>query len=193
MTHFRDADLARWRESGPGDDADTRLIVAHVSECAECAARFAAMVREHSFDAPAITLPPAAREGRSRWMWVALPVAAAALIALAVPLMRGRQAAAPPALRGLVVHALTPSGDVGRDGQFSWSSGVAASRYRIDVSGPSGALYTMDASQSGVAFPGALVDRLQSGVEYSWSVTALDAEGRELTSSERRTFTLRTR
>ena len=210
MTHFSDGDFARWQASGPGDAAETARIVAHVGECAACAARFASMVRDRTDGEAAWSddvsdfaragaelpfAPPAPAGGRSRWAWVALPVAAAALMASALPLLMRTPAPAAPArqLRGETLHALSPSGTVGPDARFSWSSGISAARYRIEVSGPAGTVYSMDASQSDVAFPSALLGQLQPGVPYTWSVTAVDSDGRPLASSERRTFTLRTR
>jgi hypothetical protein len=68
-----------------------------------------------------------------------------------------------------------------------WSSGIAAARFRIEVGDATGTVYAAETDRSRLAMPA----QLRPGVQHWWTVTALDASGRPLISSQRRTFTLR--
>jgi hypothetical protein len=208
MTHFTDAELIRWRDTGPGPDRDR--VLAHVAACAPCAARYAAAIRVRPLAADAASTTPDearrfAQEGarigtpparvlplRRGALLIGAPLAAAALLVLAISL-RGRSTPggdATPVFRGTAVHALAPQGAVAAEPRFEWSSGVAASRYRIDVGDATGVVASTEAPASPAPWPGAWTARLKPAVPYWWTVTAVDAEGRPVATSERRTFTL---
>ncbi|HEX9500713.1 MAG TPA: zf-HC2 domain-containing protein [Thermoanaerobaculia bacterium] len=189
MNHFTDIELHRWRDSGPG--ADRERVVAHLAECADCASRYAAVIRTMPLRAePAVEAQEFVAAGRriaSRRRWVA-PLAAAAVLAIAVaiPLMVHRSE---PTLhfRGSGVQALAPQGAIDQsEVEFVWSSGISATRYRLEVADAKGVINTKDAAESPI--------RISLGPgEYWWTVTALDSNGKPLTSSQRLTFTIRPR
>jgi hypothetical protein len=79
--------------------------------------------------------------------------------------------------------------------RFRWAAVDEAKRYRIDVfdaalesillkPGLEEAVYRPDPEE---------IDRLQTGVDYSWWVRAFDADGREVAASERKKFRLERR
>jgi hypothetical protein len=211
MTHFTDAELIRWCEAGPGADRDR--IVSHLAACGSCAARYAAALRTRPLDTSAAAEDPddvrrfaevgrrigapgaAVFPMRRRVLWIAAPLAAAAVIVLAVTVARrgGDQpdAGAAPVLRGATLHALTPDGETPADGRFAFSSGIAAARYRITVGGAAGPFYTAIVRGSPAPFPDDLRTQLKPGAAYWWTVAALDGEGRVIVVSERRPFTIR--
>jgi len=190
MTHFTDAELIRWSEHGPGTDRDR--VVAHVAECAACAARYAAAVRTRPLEsAEADLVPPSQR----RTAQVGIVLAIAATIALAVFVARRAPVQPPidaPVFRGGSLHAIAPDGATTADTRFEWASGTVAARYTITVGGSSGPIYTFVAPRSPAPFPDDLRSRLVSGTDYWWTVSALDAEGRTFMVSERRPFRIRT-
>jgi len=180
MNHFTDIELHRWRDGVAG--ADRQRIIEHLAVCSECAARYAAAIRNRPLDAePAADSEEFAAVGRRfarrRNPWVA-PLAAAALlvIVIAIPLMR-RETTSEIRLRGGSVTAFE------RDGQLAWSSGVAATSYRIEIRNAGGVVFSTTTHEP-VAIP-----KLPPG-EYTWSVTALDAQGRPVSVSSRRSLTI---
>lgn len=196
MTHFTDLELHRWRESGPGNDRDR--VVEHLAACADCSARYAAAIRARplraeeaadvrDFVAAGYRVPAGRR-------WVALLAAAAAvlIVAIAIPLTMHRSEPAPEMrFRGSGIQALSPDGPAdSNDLRFVWSSGIAAARYRIEVSDAKGVILTTDATRSPLALPAQFRGLLHPDEEYRWSVTALDDHGRPLLTSSR-TFTIR--
>ena len=182
MTHFSDIEIHRWRDSGPGSDHER--IVAHIAECAECATRYAAAIREDQL------LPdPAGPRIRGRRRWIA-PLAAAAavlVIAIAIPFAKRRNETVPDLhFRGAGVHALSPQGTIDQtDVEFVWTSSAAAASYRVEISNATGVIETHDTRAN------RLHATLKPGVDYWWSVTALDAGGKPLTTSRRLMFTVR--
>lgn len=200
MTHFTEIEMRRWRDAGPGADRDR--VVAHLAECADCATRYAAAIREKPLTADeasdADRFVAAGRRAavvRPAWQrrWT-MPLAAAALLALAIviPRLMRREATEVPTFRGGAIHALAPEGAVDRGSiEFVWSSGVSAPRFRIDVRQADHVVYSTETAGSRFALPPAERAKLRPGIQYSWEVAALDAEGAIVASSERRMFTLR--
>lgn len=199
MTHFTEIEMRRWRDVGPGEDRDR--VVAHLAECAECATRYAAAIREKPLTADeasdADQFVAAGRRAavvRAAWhrRWT-IPLAAAALLALAiaVPRLMRHDVEEAPTLRGAAIHALAPDGAVDREPiEFVWSSGVSAPRFRIDVRDADHVVYSTETAGSRYALPPDERAKLRPGIEYSWEVAALDAGGTTVATSERRTFTL---
>ena len=189
MNHFTDIDLHRWRESGPG--ADRERVVAHLAECAECASRYAAAIRTMPLRAePAADAQEFVNAGRriaSRRHWVA-PLAAAAVlvIAVAIPMAMNKNETSPELhFRGGGIQALAPMGSIDRsEVEFVWSSGVRATRYRLQVG--NGNVITTETQSTQTRMS------LKPGT-YWWSVTALDERGKTITESQRLTFTIRPR
>ncbi|HUJ13960.1 MAG TPA: hypothetical protein VL284_09255 [Thermoanaerobaculia bacterium] len=170
MNHLTDIELER---------GDRQRIIAHIAECAACARLYAAAIRNRPLDAePAAATEEFARAGRSfarpRNRWVA-PLAAAAvlMIVIAIPLMR-RQPNPQIHLRGTAITAFE------RDGQLAWSSGIAAPKYRVEISNG----FRVETDRTRIAVP-----PLTPGT-YTWTVTALDAEGRAIATSPPQSLTI---
>lgn len=186
MTHFTDIEVHRWRDAGPGEDRER--IVAHLAECAECASRYAAAIRNRPLStAPAPDAQQFAavgrRFGRTRNQRIA-PLAAAAaavlLLVIAIPLMMHRETTPDLHLRGASVETFRS----GRE--LVWASGVAAARYHVEIGDAGGIINIADTPKTRMPMPG----NLKPGVEYWWTVTARDAQGRDIATSPRRTFTI---
>jgi hypothetical protein len=182
MTHFTDIELHRWSQSGPGPDRER--IVAHLAACADCARRHAAAIRNRPLQAePAADAQEFAAAGRrvpKRGRWVA-PLAAAAVlvIAVAIPIaMRRENTANELHLRGGAIVTSTSGSDL------VWSSGISAPRYRIEIADASGTIFSSLTDRTRMPRP----PQLKPGVQYWWTVTALDAQGRPIMASPRRTL-----
>lgn len=206
MTHFTQSELRMWSESGPGNDRDR--IVAHLAECAKCASVYAEAIRtrplEGEVPADVRRYVDAGRrvtdEREPRWSfriaWT-LPLAAVAALIVIFALPRQPQpqsSTAAPVFRGSNLHALAPEGAVDAAHlEFSWSNGMTAGKYRLEVGNAEGSIYKTETTESRFVAPAALVSLLKPGSEYWWSVTALDQDSQPLATSERRTFTLQPR
>lgn len=200
MTHLSDDQLTRWSVHGPGDDRDA--LVAHLAECGACATRYAAAVRAarmaattpsnedpRQFTEAAYALARPRRALTATWVGLA----AAAVVAIAVFLPRiDRSRQQPPAVvfRGAGVTTLSPNGDVDGVSEFMWSSGINAPRFVVEVGDDRGVIVTAATTEPRLAAPAA-VRNLARGVEYWWTVSAMDADGQRISTSERRTFRVR--
>ncbi len=203
VMHFTDIELQRWRESGPG--ADGERVVAHLAACAECARRYAAVLRSRPLRAEAAAdagtfIAAGHRVARPRasvpQRWVLSLAASLILVILIVlPVVRHRRESVPDLhFRGTDVVALAPQGAVDRDAvEFVWSSAIASPRFRIEMGDATHVIFATEATGSRLVMPRATRALLQPGVEYWWTATALDADAKPLTSSSRRTFTIRAR
>jgi hypothetical protein len=212
MTHFTDAELIRWSESGAGEDRDR--VVAHVAECSACAARYAAAIRTRTLEAGDAALDAGdlrpfveagvrvgaapARVLPMRWsaLRIAAALSAAAGIVLTVFVARNQLTPArerTPVFRGGTLIPVAPSGETTVDARVEWEGGVVAPRYRITVGGPSGAIYTFIVRNSPAPFPAELRSMLGPGTEYWWTVAALDTENHMVLVTERQPFTIRAR
>lgn len=196
MNHFTDIELHRWRDGGPG--GDRMRIVEHLAACADCSSRYATAVRQRPLRAePAHDVTDFVAAGYrvpKRRPWIAPLVAAAAalIVIVSIPLAM-RHAQSPPDLhfRGSGIHPLAPIGTVSvRDAEFVWSSGVSVGRYRVEMGQGDRVIYTADTTHSRSSMPSSLRDLLKPGVEYWWTVTAIDTNGHGVVSSPRRTFTI---
>jgi hypothetical protein len=137
-----------------------------------------------------VTLPAA---NNRRLGWMVLAAAAAILVAaVAVPrLLRRDEGRSEQRFSGAGIHALSPAGAVRGDLVFSWSSAIAAPRFRIEAGNANGVMYSTESLQSPVAPPALVQQRLfPPGGEYWWTVTALDASGRTLQASPRQAFSV---
>jgi len=175
MTHFNDLELHRWRDSGPG--ADRERVVAHLAECGPCAARYAAAIRNRPLQAePAKDAADFIAGSRRRppgWLAPLAAAAAVLVIAIAIPLsMRHREQ--PLQLRGTTIQTFS------NESELSWASGLTAAKYRVEIS----CGHQLETSQTSIAIP-----KLPPG-NYTWTVTALDAQGKPLAVSAPRTLTI---
>jgi hypothetical protein len=131
--------------------------------------------------------------------WLAVPAAAAAILALL--LLRPGPAGRPgdEALRSeseigaegrslLTVVSPEEGETLGVGAPFIWRSDPAQPLYRVTVADRTGrTLWTGDTSDTTLTTPPAL--RLDRGSRYFWYVDALDAEGRSVTTGTRSFYT----
>ncbi len=196
MSHFTDLELRRWRDSGPG--ADRPRVVEHLATCADCASRYADALRSRPLQAePAEDVDDFVAAGlrvpRRRSLPVPAFAAAAAVLVvlLALPFVLRRRPEAPLDLhfRGSGIHALVPMGAVDRSGlEFVWASGIAASRYVVQIGEDDRVVFTASTASTRLSVPPGL---LKPGAGYWWTVTAFAPDGHALASSPRRTFLVR--
>ncbi len=214
MTHFTDPEIRLWSESGPGADGDR--VIAHLAACARCAALYAEAVRTHApagigpaghpaedvddFVATGYGVPSrhgsiATFPARRRRTLVWLAAAAALIAAIAIPVaLRFRQP--PPGeltLRGGGIQALAPVGSVSEGATFAWSTSVSPSAFRLDIGDANGVVYSERTSHARVELPAGAWRKLSPGVDYWWTVTALDRDGQPIAASERQAFRTRPR
>lgn len=204
MTHFTDIELQRWRDAGPGEERPR--VIDHLAVCSQCAGRYAAVIRrrplrEEAANDVAEFVAAGRRVGgqrvafRRRWV-LSIAAAAVLLLVIAFPVEWHRHDTIPDLhFRGGDVVALAPQGtSVDRSNlELVWSSAIVAPRYRIELGQSSRIIYTAEVSANRLALPSAVRDSLQPGVEYWWTVTALDSAGKALTRSVPTTFVIGTR
>ena len=93
-------------------------------------------------------------------------------------------------LRGAEVQLLSPQGVVKDDVAFTWASGIAAAQYRVEIGSGDRSLFSTNVARGPLPMPAALAQIVKPGVEYWWTVTALDRGGAAIVSSPRQTFTI---
>ena len=117
-----------------------------------------------------------ARQRVGGWM---LPIAAVALLAVAVSLIDRRgPGVVPPGydtVRGTDLQPTAPAGAVEMIREFSWQSPIRAERYRVIVKQGSTVVWQAETAGLRVAPPPSGV--LQRDVQYEWQVEAIDREG----------------
>jgi hypothetical protein len=132
--------------------------------------------------------PQALRWWRSRPVLLGLPLAAAALLAVALlPWGRRNPVIEQPdvQVRGSSIELLSPVGRVAPPTAFRWTSPIAAGRFRLTVRDEAGAVVHESTSPLEQA---AVPPGLRPGARYSWTVEALDAAGEVLARSSSQTF-----
>ena len=199
MSHFNDIELHRWSASGPGGDRER--VVAHLAECADCSRRYAAAIRSRPLQAePVADAEDFARVGRrasglrrNRRRLLSLAAAAVLVLVVAIPLALNRhEPMGELHLRGGGVQALAPAGAVDeKDLAFIYASGLSPARYRVVVGDSTRVIFTGESGSTRFATPAALRDQLKPGIDYWWTVTALDAAGNPIATSARTTFKIR--
>lgn len=206
MTHLSLEDLKSWRDGEAA--ADRARIVGHLGACDVCGARYAELMRTRPAEAGPTVLNPEDFVARGlrvrrtpllrRWMpdielsdWRLEVAAVAAIAILAVAIWQGRPAPAPEAVRGSGVQLIAPEGIVRPPLVFQWTSTLAAPRYRIEILSTDGAVvYSGNVMNDRIDLTEPLRGRLQPGQEYSWRITALDADGTPIIESTARIFRL---
>jgi len=216
MTHFTGTELRLWSESGPGPDRER--VVAHVGACAQCAAAYAEAIRAHSFSPEQAAAADAADVAEfatvgykvaaprravlsfpapARRSLVSLAAAAVLILALAVPyvmrVMRVRSVGDDSALRGGSIQALGPIGTIQSGTEFAWTMRAPAARYRVDVGDATGVLFSTTTEDTRTQISPADWGKLTPGVDYWWTVTAFDGNKREIGSTGRQAFRIRSR
>lgn len=216
MTHFSDRELREWSHSGPGPERER--VIAHLATCADCAAAYAHAIRSESISPERASLDglrdvgefvqagcaianqratvatvatfPASR----RRALLVLAAAAALVLAIAVPFMlRQHDQQADISYRGAGLQALAPSGTVADNGTFEWSTDLSPVAFRVDIGDATGVVDSETTTATRLRLPPEVSKKLTIGIDYWWTVTALDRSGQPIAVSARRTFRLRPR
>jgi hypothetical protein len=125
---------------------------------------------------------------------VGLAAAAALVAAFALPsLLSKPPVAAGTTFRGGGIHALTPAGTVAGGTEFSWSSDVLPVTYRVEIGDANGVVHGQNTADATLRVPPEVWATLSPGVDYWWTVTALDLTGRVIAASDRQSFRVRPR
>jgi len=204
MTHLTRDDLERWLTAG--DPRDRERVVGHLASCDECGRLYGEMLEAAPVAvAPehvrlAAELAPAGHRAfdarRSFWLSPRFAAAAAAAVLLGVlavpPIVRWASTDdSGVATRGTSLQVLSPVGAISVPPEFRWTSPYAAPRYRVEL---------LDAADRAIG--SATVTREQAswselsrtppspGATYRWRVTALDANGAPIASSNTGSFTV---
>ncbi|MEZ5319533.1 MAG: hypothetical protein R2752_19190 [Vicinamibacterales bacterium] len=216
MTHLTRDELERWRDAPDESDRDRIVThLAACASCAAAHAALVrvrpveggvaasaegdlgAFVSEGYRHAPAAIAPPAfeaaPRPAPSRPVpaprrqpWWLAPLAAAAVLVLAMTVPRLlTQPVEPPIARGGTWAALEPAGDIDVESLvFRWTAPEPAGAYLVEVFDASGTrLWSRRVDASPAAADPALVSRLVPGASYRWTVSSLDARGVAMSSS----------
>lgn len=166
---------------------------AHIQVCSRCQ-----LVLLHVGSTGASV--PVASTGWVRW---ALPLAAVAILAVALTLVERRGGTSvppgmsvPPApsippgtetVRGTDLQLMAPLGAVEQVRAFSWQSPVRVDRYRVVVRRGSDVVWQAETAGSSITPPAGLFVR---DVPYEWHVEALDREGAVRLASPPQSFTV---
>lgn len=133
--------------------------------------------------------PAAQPSATRRWM---LPLAAAVALAVLGPLLfQTLRAPESPidTVRGIEIQPIAPVGAVNGAPRFEWQSPIQAAKYRLTVYRGQAIAWQGDTTTTRLEPPATL--RVEPGIEYTWQVEALDAEGSVRMSSPRTAFTVR--
>lgn len=199
MTHLLREDLVRWRDEGRVEDRPQ--VVAHLASCKTCAAVYAELIRTAPIKATPVLFDPAdfvqrgyavhrSSPDRARsttllsWkLWAGAVGAAAALVVMIVLLPSQKPDSFDT--RGTKIELLAPE-PPGRPALLEWKSGLAATSYRVELKDAAGGeVYATTTAASQTMLPADVVATLAAGGSFTWSVTALDADGRAVTTSSR--------
>jgi len=154
--------------------ADARAaVLPHVATCARCREAVASVARALA-DPAVVREFPDARGGR-RWLRIAVPLAAAALLVLLVSSpwdagSRGHRGPPPPPPASTPIPR-SPVGSVAAVTDLRWSPVAGADRYRVTVfDATGGVVYASESSDTVLAFPDSVA--LVPGAAYLWKVDA---------------------
>jgi hypothetical protein len=167
-----DATLAALAE-GALDAATHATVLPHLASCPRCRGAVASVAR--ALADPAVAHEVASLERGRRAYWIALPIAAAAvlLLALGVPrwLEQGPTHRAPPIPGQSAPRLLFPVGAVAAAATLRWASVPGADRYRVVLFDAAGrVVYETQLADTVVALPDSV--RLAPGPPYLWKVEA---------------------
>jgi hypothetical protein len=212
MTHLSRDELRRWWAGETPDDRER--IEAHLAVCDACVVLYGDVIDARALDtAPTAVSPRVTAAGhaafrgqaerpdtpgritRVRW-FVPLSAAAALVIAaILYPLYRSPAEPAPlvppadEAVRSTTIQTLSPAGSVTAPFRFAWSSPIDSPSYDVTIYDRAGQVISSFRTEtSSVDAAPTVLQQLQSGEEYSWAVTALDARGQRTIESQRQRF-----
>jgi hypothetical protein len=123
-----------------------------------------------------------------RW---ALPLAAVAVLGIALTFVDGGRPAIAPAhegdaVRGTELQAIAPAGASEMLREFSWQSPLGADRYRVIVRRGTTVVWQTETTAQRVAPPE--TGTIERDVQYEWQVEALDREGNVRMTSPPQSF-----
>lgn len=150
-------------------------VVPHVASCARCRALVASVARALADGGVAREVRAVDKPGWHRVSWIALPVAAAAVLLLLVwprgaddggPVHR-----APPITAAPAPAPISPVGAVAEAPRLQWAAVPGADRYRVTLFDAGGSvLYETQLPDTVAALPDSIV--LAPGRPYLWKVEA---------------------
>jgi hypothetical protein len=203
VTHLTPGELKAWYEQG--STSDRSRVMTHLGECAECRRALSkiAMTSELETATPALEPADVVQHGYAAhksqqpvaagwmpWLRPAYGLAAAAIVVVAVMWVAvPRQEVGSDVVRSSELVALSPSGSVNAL-EFKWESPFTASKYRLVIRDASGTtVFSGETTEASMNIDAAARARFATMVDYSWTVTALDAAGEVIAESKPRTFT----
>jgi anti-sigma factor RsiW len=180
--HLSPQDVAVYLD-GQLDSASRRETDAHLADCFECRSEVAQAARL----VDSIANAGVARRQSRHGLWAVALAAAALVLAIALPTMRGPGRDVSPVQRGTdadrpaLVVVSPGSVDIAREAlTFIWRSASDAT-YRVLVTGADGAeIWSATTRDTTISVPPSVP--LDQGESYLWSVDALRADGSSLTS-----------
>ena len=198
MTHLTRDELVAWRDRPA--DAERARVTAHLGACRPCASAYAELLRTAPAGQPAHFRPAdfvergyAVRESAGAASWVpnlsswrtwggALSAAAALILVVTLGTQIGRDTT--DGVRGSLLELTTPSVAVNRPVVLQWTTTIVAPRFAVDIKDASGnVVYHGESREHRLPLPDSAVAGLLAGQTYTWSVTALDADGQPITSA----------
>lgn len=160
-------------------DASLRAsVLPHLASCARCRATVASIARLLADPAVAREVGPGrTRKPVRRWLPLAIPAAAAALLLVVLDPL-GESSPAPGDSHrassietGPFPDAILPVGDVMAVSELRWSAVIGADRYRVTLFAPDGeVVYEVEAAEAVASLPDSIT--LVPGRTYLWKVEA---------------------
>jgi len=169
-----DGSLSAERRSG---------VLAHVATCARCRSAVRSVAR--ALADPGVARELAAVSGGRRWLRIAVPLAAAAVLVLLVSSpwndRSGGHRGPPPPPPATTPIPRSPVGSVAAVTDLRWSPVAGADRYRVTVfDATGGVVYASESADTVLAFPDSIT--LVPGASYLWKVDARTGFDRWATS-----------
>jgi hypothetical protein len=198
MAHVMREELVRWRDEGRPEDRERML--SHLATCKSCSETYAELVRtaparmkpEHFDPADFVKRGYAARQRAAAkasvpvwmsWKMWAGALSAAALVLLVIVTVPG-PGSTTNLTRGSRIELVTPATVTAPLSLLEWRSGLAADRFRIELTDANGALvYQGYTSMQQIALPPELAAIFVPGRSYTYTITALDRDGQAVTSA----------
>lgn len=185
-------------ELGALDPAERRRLEAHLRDCPACAAeRDLARAFERELAIPDADVQHVVRRlrrgpARPRRRILGLALAAAAVLAVAaLALPWGRWSVPPPVpaapsaelpVRGAVIGTLEPEGAIpSRPDRLAWETVTGAAAYEVTLKRPDGEVLWNDrVGGTEAVLPPGVKGTIEDFVVYSWTVIAMNDNGRTL-------------
>jgi hypothetical protein len=200
MTHLSPGQLTAWFEDGRAADRDR--VIGHLAECESCRKALAMMTvaAKPEVSSPVVRIEDAVRRGyaarpaaeQPQWSWLRPVYAlagAAALILATIWIATPRPSDVENVVRSAELTAQAPAGAT-NSLEFKWTSPLQASRYRVTVRDAVGVLvFSGETTASSLAADESIRGKLATMVDYSWTVSAIDADGNVIAESRPRSFT----